>query len=79
MRTLSCRPCETTVATTLAPATKGAPDDQLGAASDRQHLVERDLLADVGSEPLDLDLFAGGNPVLLAAGLDDRVHLDSFA
>src|SRR6187551_971351 len=46
--------------------------------ADGQHLVERDVVADLDLERLDLDLFAGGNAILLAAGLDDRVHLEPF-
>ena len=78
MRTLGWRPCETTLASTVAPATSGAPIDSSAPLPIGEDLVERDSLADVGGEPLDLDRFAGGDPVLLAAGFDDRVHLISF-
>ena len=63
---------------TLAPATRGVPTFELGAAADGKHLVDHDLLANVRSNLFYLDLFAGGNLVLLAAGFDDRVHVSPF-
>ena len=78
MRTLSCRPCATTVAVTLAPATRGVPTFEVGAVADGQHLVDHDFLADVRSNLFYLDLFAGSNLILLAAGFYDRVHVNLF-
>src|SRR5436305_3602459 len=54
---------------------QGSPDLQIGAATDSQHLVDRDLLADIRSNLFYLDLLACGNLVLLAAGFYDRVHI----
>jgi hypothetical protein len=72
MRTLSWRPCATTVATTLAPDKKGAPIGQVGATSDRKNLVERQLLADFSVQLLDLDFLTVATryclpPVLMTA------------
>src|SRR5690606_36097256 len=47
-------------------------------AADHEHLVERDLRADVAGELLDPDAVAFGDAVLLAAGLDDCVGHDGF-
>src|SRR4051812_8314523 len=44
------------------------------AFADHQHLVENDLGANVRRNLLDLHIFTGGNPVLLAACFHDRVH-----
>src|SRR5512147_22622 len=57
---------------------QGSPDFQIGAVSDSQHLVDRDLLANVRSNLFYLDLFAGGNAILLASGFYDRVHISPF-
>ena len=57
---------------------QGSPDLQISAASDSQHLVDRDLLANIRSNLFYFDLFAGGNFVLLAAGFYDRVHISPF-
>ena len=78
MRTLSCLPCATTVAMTRGAGHQGSPIDEIGAVADGQHLVDRDLLADVRSNLFYLDLFAGSNPVLLATGFYDRVHVNSL-
>ena len=39
-----------------------------------QNLVERDLVPDRGLQPVDVDGVSSRDPVLLAAGLDDRVQ-----
>ena len=53
----------------------GGSDFQVCAASDGQHLIDRDVLAHVRSYLFYLDLFAGCNLVLLATGFYDRVHV----
>ncbi len=78
MRTLSCLPCATTVALTLAPLTQGVADLQFGATADGQHLVENNFLAYVRSDLFYLDVLAGCNLVLFAAGFYDRVHICPF-
>src|SRR5437868_9855259 len=50
-------------------------DRQAVTAANCQYLVDGDLSADFRVEQLDLDLFAGSNLVLLAASLDDCVHV----
>ena len=62
---------------TLAPATIGLSEADDVAVADHQHLVEDDLRADVRRYLFDLEFFAGGNLVLLAAGSYDRVHRNS--
>src|SRR5512139_129317 len=57
---------------------QGSPDLQVSAVTDSQHLVDRDLLANVRSNLFYLDLFAGSNLVLLPAGFYDRVHISPF-
>src|SRR6185312_8812888 len=59
-----------------------AGDDGLAEAhavalADQQHLVEHDARADFGGELLDLEFLAGRNLVLLAAGLDHRIHVNA--
>src|SRR5581483_8049849 len=44
------------------------------AFPDQEHLVENDCCAHVRRYLFYLDIFAGGNLVLLAAGFYDRVH-----
>ena len=78
MRTLSCLPCATTVALTLAPATKGVPSFRSAPLPTASTWSIVDLLADVRRNLFYLDLFAGSNLVLLAAGFYDRVHMRSF-
>jgi hypothetical protein len=78
MRTLSCLPCATTLATTVAPDTRGAPTLQVAADADSQNLVDHDLLAYVRSNLFYFDLFAGSNAILLATGFYDRVHENLF-
>ena len=39
-----------------------------------QYLVDDDFGADVGRELFDFQLCTRGNAILLAAGLDDRIH-----
>src|SRR4051812_39560532 len=48
------------------------------AGADEEHLVERNVGADVGSERLDAELRPGFDAVLLAAGLDDCIHCSSL-
>src|SRR5262249_15892139 len=48
---------------------------ELVAVADQEDFLERDLRADVAVEALDLVGVAGSDFVLLAAGLDDCVHL----
>ena len=42
----------------------------------KQHLVEHDLGADVGRYLFYFQFFAGADAILLAAGLDDRIHVN---
>src|SRR5204863_6197894 len=44
------------------------------ARAHEEHLVERNIGADFGSERLDAELRPGLDAILLAAGLDDCVH-----
>src|SRR5208283_4705907 len=48
------------------------------AVAHQQHRAEIDLRPDVGRQQLHPEFFAGGNLVLLAAGLDDRIHRNSL-
>ena len=57
---------------------QGSPDLQVSAVADCQHLVDRDLLANIRSNLFYFDLFACSNLVLLAAGFYDRVHISPF-
>lgn len=57
---------------------QGSPDLQICASTNGQHLVDRDLLANVRSYLFYLDLFACSNFVLFAAGFYDRVHISPF-
>jgi hypothetical protein len=66
------------LATTVAPVTKGVPTFRIRAASDGEHLVDRDLLANIRSNLFYFDLFASSNLVLFAAGFYDRVHISPF-
>src|SRR5262245_48995079 len=50
-----------------------APPERL-AVDNQQHLVEHDFLPDVRRYLLDPEFFTGADAVLLAAGLDYRVH-----
>ncbi len=68
----------TTVALTLAPATKGVPTFRSAPSADSEHLIDHDFLANVRSNLFYLDLFAGSNLVLLATGFYDRVHMCPF-
>jgi hypothetical protein len=58
---------------------QGSPDLQICAGTNGQHLVDRDLLANVRSNLFYLDLFACSNLVLFAAGFYDRVHISPFS
>jgi hypothetical protein len=54
-------------------------DHGLAFAAHQQHLVERDLGADIAVKLLDHEQIARLDPVLFAAGLDHRVHgADAF-
>src|SRR5947207_14800152 len=44
------------------------------AIAHHQYLIQSDLRAHVRQYLFYLEFFAGGNPILLASGLDDRVH-----
>ena len=57
---------------------QGGPDRQIGAGTNGQHLIDRDLLANIRSNLFYFDLFACSNLVLLAAGFYDRVHISPF-
>src|SRR4029078_2195442 len=50
------------------------PDRRLVAVGDEQDAIERDRLARLDVEQLDLELGADLDAVLLSAGLDDCVH-----
>ena len=65
--------CSTTLAETVAvgEGVRGGGDV---VAVDQQHGRERDLVAGLAVDLLDGDDVADGHLVLLAAGLDDRVH-----
>src|SRR5687767_9361845 len=51
-----------------------AADADAAVAADHEDPRELDLLAGGCHAPLDLDRVARRHPILLAAGLDDRVH-----
>ena len=48
------------------------------AGTNGQHLVDRDLLANIRSNLFYFDLFACSNLVLFATGFYDRVHISPF-
>ena len=52
----------------------GGPDRGLGAVGDEEHALQRDRLAGLDVEQLNLELGADLDAVLLPAGLDDCVH-----
>ena len=52
----------------------GGADGGLGAVGDEEHALQRDRLAGLDVEQLDLELGADLDAVLLPAGLDDCVH-----
>ncbi len=58
---------------------QGGPDHQFSAVADSQHLIDRDLLANVRSNLFYFDLLAGSDSVLLATGFYDRVHISPFS
>ena len=64
----------TTSALTDASATSGRPIVDVVAVGDEQDALERDRLAGLDVEQLDLELRADLDAVLLPAGLDDCVH-----
>jgi hypothetical protein len=53
----------------------GRTDLQIRTLANGQYLIDDDLLAHFRSDLLNLDVLAGGNLVLLAAGFYDRVHI----
>jgi len=55
---------------------QGCANLDLGAVSDSQNLVDDNLLAYIRSNLFYFDVLAGSNPVLLATGFYDRVHVD---
>jgi hypothetical protein len=57
---------------------QGRTNLQFGAVSDSQNLVDNNLLAYVRSNLFYFNFFASRNPILLAAGFYDRVHVDLF-
>src|ERR1700676_4586632 len=52
----------------------GLSQTHAGPVADHQYLIENHFRAHLGGYLFDLEFFAGGNLVLLAAGLYDRVH-----
>jgi hypothetical protein len=54
---------------------QGRADFQIRAASERENLVDHDLLANFRSNLFYFNFFASSNLVLLATGLYDRVHI----
>ena len=50
----------------------------VSALANGQDLINDDLLADLRDDPLNLDLLASGDPVLLPTGFNDRVHISPF-
>ena len=76
MRTLSCLPCATTVAVTVAPDTRGVPTLISLPLPTARYLVDHDFLAYVRSNLFYFNFFAGSNAILLATGFYDRVHVD---
>src|SRR5450830_1803865 len=57
---------------------QGSPDLHLGAVADCQNLIKNNLLAYVRSNLFYFNFFASSNPILLATGFYDRVHVDLF-
>lgn len=57
---------------------QGCANFQFSAVTDRQNFVEHNFLAYVRSNLFYFNFFAGSNPILLAAGFYDRVHVDLF-
>ena len=62
---------------TLAPR-PGRADLEVRTGTDRDIWSSVTSASTSAIRLLHLDLFAGGDPVLLAAGFYDRVHLKSF-
>src|SRR5262245_53428867 len=58
----------------LCPGHERRPDLHRVACANEKDFAERDRVADVAGELLDPELVAGGDPVLLAARFDYRVH-----
>ena len=54
---------------------QGSAHLQVAAATDGEHLIEGDFLANVRSNLFYFDLLAAGNAILLATGFYDRVHM----
>jgi hypothetical protein len=57
---------------------QGSPDFQIRTCADGEHLVNRDLLANIRSNLFYFNFFASGNFVLLATSFYDRVHISPF-
>jgi hypothetical protein len=55
---------------------QGRANLHFSAVSDSQNLVDHNLLAYVRSNLFYFNFFAGSNPILLATGFYDRVHVD---
>ena len=71
---LSPRSWRRTLALTRAPSTTGWPTAACVAVGDEEDAVEVDGLARLDVQPIDLDLAAELDAILLAAGFDDCVH-----
>jgi len=50
---------------------------EIVAIGDQQHLVEHDFSPDVCRQLIYFQFFAGRDTVLLAAGFNDRVHVEA--
>ena len=70
----SPRVWRTTLALTVAPSTMGWPMAAWSPSATSRTRVDVDGLAWLGVQPVDLDLGAELDAVLLAAGFDDCVH-----
>ena len=57
---------------------QGSSNFELCAVTDRLNFIENNLLAYVRSNLFYFNFFASRNPILLAAGFYDRVHVDLF-
>ncbi len=57
---------------------QGRAHPHFGTFAHSQDLIDRDHLADVSGNFLNFDLLAGGDPVLLPTGFNDRVHISTF-
>jgi hypothetical protein len=57
---------------------QGRANLEFSAVSDSQNLVDHNLLAYVRSNLFYFNFFTSSNPILLATGFYDRVHVDLF-